>query len=159
LRLRVRPAAGADKPALMRILSDTPEFPPTDVSVAGELIDAYLEDPSDSGYYVLVAEADAAIVGYICYGPTPLTNGTWDVYWMAVARLEQGQGIGGALLSAAEAKIKETQARLVLIETSSKPNYEKTRRFYQSQGYEVISHIPDFYDPGDDKLTFQKRLG
>lgn len=143
----------------MRILNDTPEFPPTDVSVAGELIDAYLEEPSDSGYYVLVAEADAAIVGYICYGPTPLTNGTWDVYWMAVARSERGQGIGGALLSAAEAKIKETQARLVLIETSSKPNYEKTRRFYQSQGYEVISHIADFYDPGDDKMTFQKRLG
>ncbi len=157
--LEIRPAAGADKPVIMRILSDTPEFPPTDISVAGELLDAYLEDPVNSGYYVLVAEADAAVVGYICYGPTPLTTGTWDVYWMAVAQPEQGQGIGQALLAAAEAKIKETQARLVLIETSSKSNYEKTRRFYQSQGYEVISHIPDFYEPGDDKLTFQKRLG
>jgi ribosomal protein S18 acetylase RimI-like enzyme len=143
----------------MRILQDTPEFKPFDVEVAAELLDAYLEDPSGSGYYVLVAEADAAVVGYICCGPTPLTSGTWDVYWMAVARPEQGQGIGQALLSSAEAKIKETQARLVLIETSSKPNYEKTRRFYQSQGYEIISHIPDFYEPGDDKLTFQKRLG
>lgn len=143
----------------MRILQDTPEFKPFDVEVAAELLDAYLEDPSGSGYYVLVAEADAAVVGYICCGPTPLTTGTWDVYWMAVARPEQGQGIGQALLSSAEAKIKETQARLVLIETSSKPNYEKTRRFYQSQGYEIISHIPDFYEPGDDKLTFQKRLG
>jgi ribosomal protein S18 acetylase RimI-like enzyme len=143
----------------MRILSDTPEFPPTDVSVAEELVDAYLDDPSGSGYYVLVAEADAAVVGYICYGPTPLTNGTWDVYWLAVARPEQGQGVGGALLAAAEAKMEEAQGRLILIETSSKPNYEKTRRFYQSQGYEVISRIPDFYEPGDDKLTFQKRLG
>jgi GNAT superfamily N-acetyltransferase len=159
LRLRIRFASGGDKPAIMRILSDTPEFPPTDVSVAEELIDAYLEDPVNSGYFVLVAEANSSVVGYICYGPTPLANGTWDVYWMAVARPERGQGVGGALLSAAEAKIKETQARLVLIETSSKPNYEKTRRFYQSQGYEVISHIPDFYEPGDDKLTFQKRLG
>ncbi|MCJ7744442.1 MAG: GNAT family N-acetyltransferase [Dehalococcoidales bacterium] len=159
MRLEIRPAAGADKPVIMRILQDTPEFKPFDVEVAAELLDAYLEDPSGSGYYVLVAEADAAVVGYICCGPTPLTSGTWDVYWMAVARPEQGQGIGQALLSSAEAKIKETQARLVLIETSSKPNYEKTRRFYQSQGYEIISHIPDFYEPGDDKLTFQKRLG
>jgi GNAT superfamily N-acetyltransferase len=143
----------------MRILSDTPEFSPTDISVAAELLDAYLEDPVNSGYHVLVAKADAVVVGYICYGPTPLTTGTWDVFWMAVAQPERGRGIGQALLAAAEAKIKETQARLVLIETSSKPSYEKTRRFYQSQGYEVISHIPDFYEPGDDKLTFQKRVG
>jgi GNAT superfamily N-acetyltransferase len=143
----------------MRILSDTPEFLPADISVAAELLDTYLEDPANSGYYVLVAEAAAAIVGYICYGPTPLTTGTWDIYWMAVARPERGLGIGRALLAAAEAKIKRTRARLVLIETSSKPNYTKTRRFYQSQGYECVSRIADFYEPGDDKLTFQKRLG
>jgi len=124
-----------------------------------ELLDAYLEDPANSGYSVLVAEADSSVVGYICFGPTPLTTGTWDVYWIAVARLKRGGGIGKALLASAEARMKETQARLILIETSSKPNYESTRRFYLSQAYELISRIPDFYEPGDDKLTFQKRLG
>jgi ribosomal protein S18 acetylase RimI-like enzyme len=143
----------------LRILQDTPEFKPLEVEVATELLDAYLEDPVNSGYFVLVAEADSAVVGYVCYGPTPLTIGTWDVYWIAVARLEQGRGIGQALLAAAEAEMKEAQARLVLIETSSKPEYEKTWRFYLSQAYELISRIPDFYEPGDDKLTFQKRLG
>jgi ribosomal protein S18 acetylase RimI-like enzyme len=158
LRLKIRFASGVDKPAILRILQNTPEFTPIDVTVAGELLDAYLEDPANSGYFVLVAEADSSVVGYICFGPTALTTGTWDVYWIAVARPEQGRGIGQALLAAAEAKMKEAQGRLILIETSSKPEYEKTQRFYQSQRYEVISRIPDFYEPGDDKLTFLKRL-
>jgi len=128
------------------------------VEVAEELIDSYLGAPSGSGYHVLVAEADSTVEGYICYGPTPLTQATWDVYWMAVARDRQGQGIGSALLKSAEKEIREDQGRLVIIETSSTPLYEKTRRFHLGEGYEAICHIPDFYAPGDDKLIMQKRL-
>ena len=149
---------GTNKPAVMVILRNTPQFPPPDVMVAGDLIDTYLEDPVNSGYFILVAEVDSTILGYICYGPTPLTEGTWDVYWIAVARKEQGKGVGKALLASVESKIKEAGGRLVLIETSSLPGYEKTRRFYLSQGYEIISRIPDFYTPGDDKITFMKRV-
>jgi len=126
--------------------------------VAEEVIDSYLRDPHGSGYHALVAELDSAIAGYICYGPAPLTEGTWDIYWMAVAPEKQGKGIGSALLAHAEDKIREAQGRLIVIETSSQPEYEKTRRFHLSHGYEVIGRIPDFYTPGDDKLILQKRL-
>ena len=126
--------------------------------VAEELIDSHLDDPSGSGYHVLVAEADSSVEGYICYGPTPLTEGTWDVYWMAVARDRQGQGIGSALLKSAEKEISEHQGRLVMIETSSTPLYERTRHFHLGEGYEAICRIPDFYAVGDDKLILQKRL-
>jgi ribosomal protein S18 acetylase RimI-like enzyme len=147
-----------DKAVVMRILKATPEFVPSEVIVAEELIDSYLSDPVDSGYLVLVAEVNSEIAGYICWGLTPLTEGTWDIYWIATAREKQGQGIGSALLFSVEAKIKESKGRLVFIETSSKPGYEKTERFYRSHGYEVICRIPDFYAPGDDKLLLQKRL-
>lgn len=143
----------------MKILRITPEFKPSEVVVAEEVIDSYLRDPDGSGYYTLVAELDSAIVGYICYGPAPLTEGTWDIYWMAVAADKQGKGTGRTLLAHAEDRIREAQARLIVIETSSKTGYEKTRRFYLSHGYEEISRIPDFYAPGDDKLILQKRLG
>lgn len=142
----------------MRILGNTPEFKPAEVVVAEELIDSCLDDPINSGYYTLIAESGSALTGYICYGPTPLTEGTWDIYWMAVAREKQGQGIGGALLEAAEKKILEAQGRLAIIETSSIPSYEKTRRFYLGQGYEVMTTIPDFYAPSDGKLIMMKRL-
>jgi GNAT superfamily N-acetyltransferase len=142
----------------MKILRSTPEFKPSEVVVAEEVINSYLRDPRSSGYYALVAELDSAIAGYICYGPAPLTEGTWDIYWMAVSAEKQGKGTGGALLAYAEDRIRETQGRLAIIETSSKPEYEKTRRFHLSHGYEVIGRISDFYAPGDDKLILQKRL-
>ncbi len=142
----------------MQILHNTPEFKPSEVVVAEERIDSYLRDPSGSGYSVLVALDGSAIAGYICYGPTPLTDGTWDLYWQAVARRKQGKGIGSALTKAAEKEIRKVKGRLAIIETSSTPAYEKTRRFHLGQGYEIIARIPDFYSPGDDKLILQKRL-
>jgi len=128
------------------------------VAVAEELIDCYLEDPFGSGYHILVAEVDSAVAGYICYGPTPLTKGTWDIYWVAVARERQDQGIGSALMKAAEKDITRDKGRLVIIETSSTSAYEKTRSFHLSHGYEIVARIPDFYAPDDDKLILQKRL-
>jgi len=128
------------------------------VAVAEELIDCYLENPFGSGYHILVAEVDSTVAGYICYGPAPLTEGTWDIYWVAVAREKQDQRIGSALMKAAEKDIARDKGRLSIIETSSTPGYQKTRHFHLSHGYEVVACIPDFYAPGDDKLIMQKRL-
>ena len=158
MRPKVRAMTGEDKPAVIQMLRNIPEFSPAEVDVAEEVIDSYLKDSIQSGYHVFVAEDDSLIAGYICYGPTPLTEGTWDIYWLAVSPNQQSQGIGKALLTFAEVNIKETRGRLALIDTSSKPEYKTTRRFYQAQGYEQACRIADFYAPGDDKLVFQKRL-
>ncbi len=154
----MRPLEADDKPAVMAILQVTPEFKPIEVEVAGELIDAYLEDPKESGYDTLVAEVDGTVVGYICYGTTPLTVGTWDVYWMAVSRQMQGKGVGRALLEHAEADIKARGGRLIMIETSGTPLYATAQNFYKARRYELAARIPDFYEPGDDLLLFMKRL-
>jgi ribosomal protein S18 acetylase RimI-like enzyme len=158
MRPKIRPMTSEDKPAIIKMLRDIPEFKPSEVDVAKEVIDSYIKEPIRSGYQIFVAEVGSSIAGYICYGQTPLTEGTWDIYWLAVNPKQQGQGIGTALLEFAEDKINETEGRLVLIETSSKPEYETTRHFYRSQGYELACSIADFYAPGDDKLVFQKQL-
>jgi ribosomal protein S18 acetylase RimI-like enzyme len=150
--------SAADKPALMQILKNTPEFKPFEVVVAEELIDYYLEDGLKSGYNTLIAEDDGEVAGYICYGETPCTVGTWDIYWIAVSREKRGKGIGRMLSETAEAAIKKAHGRLAFIETSSTPLYENTRQFYLRRGYEIVARIPDFYMPGDDKLILQKRL-
>lgn len=147
-----------DKPEVMRLLEATPEFKPSEVVVAEEVINSYLDNPSGSGYYIQVAEAKASIVGYICYGPTPLTEGTWDIYWVVVLAKKRGGGIGTALMTLAKDEIIKAQGRLIIVETSSNPEYEKTRRFYLSQGYQITGRIRDYYAPGDDKLTFERRL-
>lgn len=158
MKIAVRSMSVADRPHIIRILRDTPGFKPSEVAVAEELIDSYLDDPSCSDYHILVAEVDSIVAGYICYGPTPLTEATWDIYWVAVARASQDQGVGSALMKSAEKDIMEAKGRLSIIETSSTPAYEKTRNFHFTQGYEAICRIPDFYAPGDDKLILQKRL-
>ncbi len=156
--VNIRPMTRDDRPAVMAILHATPEFKPFEVAVAEELIDCYLATSYQSGYHILVAEADSRVVGYICYGPTPLTEGTWDIYWIATVPEQQGKGIGSALLAVAESKIRETKGRLIIIETSSQAAYEKTRRFHNNHDYREVCRIPDFYAPGDDRLILQKRL-
>jgi ribosomal protein S18 acetylase RimI-like enzyme len=158
MALNIRPMTVLDKPAVMQILRDTAQFKPDEVVIAEEVLDSYLGDPLASGYHVLVAEIDSSVAGYICYGPTPMTEGTWDMYWAAVAPTHQRKGIGRALVALAESRIRESKGRLAVIETSSKPEYESTRRFHCSQGYELVCRIADFYAPGDDKLVFLKRL-
>ena len=140
------------------MLRHTPEFKPSELVVAEEVIDSYLRAPRNSDYYILVAEDDSALVGYICYGPTPMTEGTWDLYWNAVAQGKRHQGIGSALTKSAEKEIIRAKGRLVLVETSSTPAYEASRRLHIGHGYEIVARIPDFYAPGDDKLILRKRL-
>jgi len=158
MKIDIRPMTHEDKPHITEILRSTREFKPFEVEVAEELIDSYLNDPVSSGYHILIAEVNSTVTGYICYGPTPLTQGTWDIYWMAVAPEKQGRGIGSALTESAEKEIVKAKGRLAIIETSSTPVYEKTRHFHISHGYEIVARIPDFYEPGDDKLIMQKRL-
>ena len=158
MKPQIRPMTPKDRPAVLHILRDTPEFKPMEVGVAEEVIDSYLGDPVDSGYHIIVAYSGRRVVGYLAYGPTPLTEGTWDLYWAAVAREDQGQGIGRALFSHAEGEIKKSGGRLAVIETSSKPEYARTRRFHRRIGYSLACRVKDFYAPGDDKLIFLKRF-
>jgi ribosomal protein S18 acetylase RimI-like enzyme len=149
---------GEDRAAIVTILRALPEFTPDEVAIAEEVIDVYLQKSFSSGYHIFVSEVGSSVIGYVCYGPTPLTVGTWDMYWLAIDMKSQGQGMGRALMAFAEARIRENQGRLIIIETSGKPEYEKTRRFHHSQGYTIASRIADFYAPGDDKLILEKRL-
>ncbi len=154
----IRQMVSSDKPALMHILKQIPEFEQDEIVIAEEVIDSYLKSSEGSGYYILVAENDSLLLGYITYGNTPLTKGTWDIYWMGVEPGHQGKGIGKALVDAAESDIKKREGRLILIETSSKPEYQKTRSFHNARGYTLAGRIADFYSPGDDLLIFEKRL-
>ena len=158
MKIEMRPMSAHDKPGIMNILRALQEFEPSEVIVAEEVIDSYLNNPAGSGYYFRVAAADGPPIGYVCYGPNPFTQGSWDIYWLAVASSHQGQGIGRILMKQAEADIKRASGRLIIIETSSKPEYKRTRHFYHVGNYLLAGRVPNFYAPGDDKLILQKRL-
>jgi ribosomal protein S18 acetylase RimI-like enzyme len=123
-----------------------------------ELIDIYLNVDSQKDYIVecAVNEADQ-LVGYVCYGPTPLTEGTYDLYWIAIDPDRQGRGIGSLLIEHVEQKLRPS-GRLLLIETSSLPKNEAARRFYLRHQYREVARVSDFYAEGDDRVIYAKRL-
>jgi ribosomal protein S18 acetylase RimI-like enzyme len=113
--------------------------------------------PPDLPYHLLGAELDGALVGWICWGATPCTEGTWDLYWLAVDPAAQGYGIGSALVEGMERRLRG-RARLISVDTSGRTDYAPTRRFYEARGYRAVAVVPDFYAPGDDQVVFTKEL-
>ncbi|MBP6909688.1 MAG: GNAT family N-acetyltransferase [Candidatus Saccharicenans sp.] len=156
----VRPLTNADRELVIDIIKATRFFVPDEIKVAEELIDIYLSQPGQQDYQIVVAEdGNGKVTGYMTYGPTPLTEGTWDLYWIAVSPEVQGQGYGQLLVRYLENEVKKKGGRLVIIETSSQPKYLPTRKFYEKLGYREMARIPDFYRPGDDRVIFGKYLG
>lgn len=153
-RARLRPLAAGDRAAIERIIRATGVFSEEEVAIALELVDA----PPSAGYRFLVAELGGRVAGYACFGATPLTAGTHDLYWIAVDPALHGNGVGGDLLLAVEAALRAEGARLLLIETASKPSYDATRAFYLARGCREVARVPDFYAPGDDKVIYARRL-
>ena len=101
---------------------------------------------------------EEVLVGYACWGPTPATDRTWDLYWIAVDTSLQGAGIGTILLEEVERRLVGQHARMLIAETSSRSDYAATRGFYARRGYAEAARVRDFYAPGDDRIIFVKRF-
>jgi len=160
--VRIRPLEPRDRARILEVDTATGNFTAAEIAIAMEVVDEALADPAfpRGDYRAYVAEDDGgSVAGYECHGPTPLTESTYDLYWIAVDPGYQGGGYGRALLAFAEADVRATAGRLLLIETSSQESYSATIRFYEKSGYPLVARIKGFYRPGDDKLIFAKELG
>jgi GNAT superfamily N-acetyltransferase len=134
-------------------------FLPGDFEVIEELWTEFAaKGDGGSHYHFIVARHGEDFLGFACYGQRPLTEGTFDLYWIGVDQRQQGRGIGKALIHIVEEHVRERGGRLLIAETEGKPSFEPTRRFYLSAGYELEARIRDFYRPGEDLVIFTKRL-
>ncbi len=157
--MNLRPLLEKDRAALLSILIKTRAFTSAEIDVAMELIDIVLKDRTQKDYRIdCMAEDQDLAVGYICYGPTPMTEGTFDLYWIAVDPGFQEKGVGSTLVDFLEKAVKDRGGRMILADTSTVPFYEKTRRFYVNNGFQEVARIPDYYHPGNDRITFYRRL-
>jgi GNAT superfamily N-acetyltransferase len=148
----------ADRDPLSRLVRDTRFFNPEEVEIALELIEDGLAQGEASHYRFVVAEREGEVVGYACWGPIPGTLASADLYWIVVEPAHQGKGIGAGLLRAAETWIHASGRSRVYIETATRAQYERTRKFYASCGYQLAAELADFYAPGDGKAIFLKVL-
>jgi ribosomal protein S18 acetylase RimI-like enzyme len=155
--MQIRELEHKDVEPLRFILEATKVFREEEIEVAVELMEATLGKTED--YVQRVIVDDAGIVeGYYCVGPTPMAAGTFDLYWIAVNPEMHGKGFGHELLNDCELLVRSTGGKLIVVETSSLPKYEATRRFYLRNNYLEAARIRDYYAPGDDLMIYTKHL-
>jgi ribosomal protein S18 acetylase RimI-like enzyme len=152
----LRPVGRAHRARLETLVRDTGLFREAEVRTAVELLDEALD--GDDVYRFLGAFDGDELVGYACFGPTPDTVGTFDLYWIAVDKQRQGSGIGTQLVTAVEQTLSAVDGRLIVVETSSRSDYDATRRFYEAKGYTRAATIPGYYALGDDLVIYIKDL-
>jgi ribosomal protein S18 acetylase RimI-like enzyme len=149
----------ADRPRIAEILRSSRVFRREEIAVALEVFDEGCQDATQSEYLFLGAfSPEGVLVGYACWGSTPATDRTWDLYWIAVDSALQGAGIGTILLEEIERRLIGQHARMLIAETSSRSDYAATRSFYSRRGYLEAARLRDFYTPGDDRIIFVKRF-
>jgi len=147
------------------LLVSTAVFSDEEVGVALQLFDGCVDARTGGAgtapapdYEFTGAFEGERLLGYACAGPTPATDGTFDLYWLAVDPAVQGKGVGRRIVHDVERQLRERGARMLLVETSSRPDYSKTRAFYARCGYTESARIRDFYAPADDRIMLTTRL-
>jgi ribosomal protein S18 acetylase RimI-like enzyme len=141
---------------LEALVAGTKVFRPTEVAIAVELLDRAAA--GDDDYRFVGAFDGDDLVGYACWGPTPGTEGTFDLYWIAVDASRQGGGVGSQLLAHVERTLQAGGGRLIVVETSSRADYAPTRAFYERRGYTRAATLPGYYAPGDNLVIYLKEL-
>lgn len=153
--IHVETSRPQDRDAIGKIARRAGVFTKEEEDSVFELFDAHLQS-SDSGYEWFSARAGKHVVGFACYGPTPLAQGAYDLYWICTDPEVQGKGVGRALFSAMEAEIRSRKGRLMMIWTSGAEHYLPAAKFYERMGCEPPVRIRDYYKPGEDLLVFIK---
>jgi ribosomal protein S18 acetylase RimI-like enzyme len=152
----IRPTTPDDTAALIA-LAEAIGFTPNEIEELRELLAGYFAGSLGRDHF-WVTDDDGGPVGVAYYAPERMTDGTWNLYLIAVRPDLQGQGRGSALLRYVEQTLRAQGDRLLLVETSGLPDFERTRAFYRKCGYEQEARIRDFYKAGDDKIVYRKAL-
>jgi ribosomal protein S18 acetylase RimI-like enzyme len=155
--MEIQPLTQSHRESVSTLISRIESFSKEEMEWANLDVDRALQ-PGNREYAVLVSVQGARVVGFVCYGPTPLAQGVYDMYWVASDPDVRGQGVGSSLMAAMEGEIRRRNARLIRIETSATEAYGPTKGFYESLRYVEECRFRDFYKVGDDLIVLKKLL-
>ena len=154
----IRDTLPAETDTLVRIAEGTAVFKPHELVALREVIDDYFDHNHQDGHRALTFEQAGRPIGFAYFAPTPMTDRTWHLYWIFVDKTIQAKGVGAKLLAAVEAEIAGGGGRQLVVETSSLPSYDLTRKFYLKHGYDQEATVRDFYADGDHQVIFRKHF-
>lgn len=157
--MRVTASDPGQREAILAVARSVAVFTDEEVATVAELFDGYQRDAVASGYnFLSCLSADGGLLGFTCWGPTSLSKGAADLYWICRHKDAQGKGVAAALFRAVEDAVRAASRWLIVIWTSSQPAYQSARAFYARMGCELSLQLADFYDRGDDLCVFTRRL-
>lgn len=133
-------------------------FSAAEIAIAAELVEERLRRGRESGYEFVFLDRDGHLIGYTCYGLIDGTDARYDLYWIVVDPRQQGLGLGVELLLRTEAAIRALGGKKVYVETSSRDDYVRTRRFYERSDYLLEAKLEGFYADGDAKCIYVRDL-
>ena len=152
----IRSLSAHDLAPLRALIGRLEDFTAEEQSVALELIDeAARKNPE---YEVMVALEGDTLAGYVCFGKTPMTQGTYDLYWLGVCPTQRKRGLGRALVEALADTLEQRDGILIRVETSSREAYGGTIDFYNAAGFAETARVPKFYALNDDLVIFTRML-
>ncbi len=153
----IRPIAPDDTTALIALADTIRLFEPNQLEDLGEMLSDYFDSNGDSDRFWFVDD-DNGLVGIAYCEMERMTDETWNLQLIAIRPDRQRQGRGATLLHYVEQMLKMRGGRVLLVETSGLPDFERTRAFYRKCGYDEEARIRNFYKAGDDKIVYCKAL-
>lgn len=154
----IRPTTPDDSAALIALAVAAEMFAANETAALGKVLADYFGGKLDDGHVWVTDEEEGEPCGVAYYAPDLMADRTWYLYMIAVHPNYQRRGRGMALIEHVENELRSRGERLLLVETSSLPKYDRARTFYTKCGFEQEARIRDFYAAGDDKIVFRKAL-
>ena len=157
-KVMIRPIVPADTPALVALSGSSGLFNPDELEAVQGMLDDYHATKVGNGHQILTCVDGGTLLGIAYFAPKEFADRVWELLMIAVDESCHRQGNGSRLLLAVEDAVRAANGRLLLIETSDKSSFERTRQFYRKHGYAEVAHLPDYFTDGDGKASFLKRL-
>ena len=150
----MRAITKSDLSDLKEVIDSTELFP---ADLLDEMTEGFFLHPNAPDIW-LTKEVNQKPIAVAYCAPERMTEGTFNLYLIAIHKNFQGQGFGSEIMSYVENHLRNIGARILIVETSSLPDFELTRQFYDKLGYNREAVIKEFYQKGEDKIVFWKKL-
>jgi ribosomal protein S18 acetylase RimI-like enzyme len=153
--IQIRKAFKNDVNGLKEVLDSSELFPSEYLD--DMMLDYFNNSETEEIWFTAIDEFDAIVALGYCV-PEKLTNKTYNLLAIAVRKELQGKGIGNTLMNYIEDYLRKGNKRILIVETSSDNHYELTRKFYLKLNYIHMATIKDFWNEGENKIVFWKKI-
>jgi ribosomal protein S18 acetylase RimI-like enzyme len=151
-------ANSTHRQGILTVIQQIDLFTEEEIEFMTGLVDSFLNNSQEEGHYWVVSKEQEEVNAVAYYAPETFAHEVYNLYFIGVNPTEQGKGIGSNMIKFIENHLQNLNQRMLLVETSSLPKFEKTRQFYQKQGFTKEAVIREYYKEGDDKIVFWKKL-